>query len=115
MNPTEVALIAVLAVPLFAAALLAFLPQYRLGARINVAAAFFSFLAAMTLLFARPVPGNYLFIDDLNNVFITLTTFVGFTTSIFSASYIAHELEIGRLTPINLRFYHAMYQMLCSR
>ena len=41
-----------------------------------------------------------------------LTTFVGFTTSVFSASYIAHELEIGRLTPTYLRFYHAMYQML---
>ena len=41
-----------------------------------------------------------------------LTTFVGFTTSVFSASYIGHELEIGRLTPTYLRFYHAMYQVL---
>jgi hydrogenase-4 component F len=41
-----------------------------------------------------------------------LTTFVGFTTSVFSASYIGHELETGRLTPTNLRFYHAMYQTL---
>ena len=41
-----------------------------------------------------------------------LTTFVGFTTSIFSASYIDHELEIGRLTPPFVRFYHAMYQVL---
>ena len=41
-----------------------------------------------------------------------LTTFVAFTTSVFSASYIAHELEIGRLTPVQLRFYHAMYQIL---
>jgi hydrogenase-4 component F len=41
-----------------------------------------------------------------------LTTFVGFTTSVFSASYIEHELEIGRLTPKFLRFYHAMYQVL---
>ena len=41
-----------------------------------------------------------------------LTTFVAFTTSVFSASYIAHELEIGRLTPTYLRFYHAMYQVL---
>jgi hydrogenase-4 component F len=41
-----------------------------------------------------------------------LTTFVGFTTSIFSASYIGHELEIGRLTPPFVRFYHAMYQVL---
>jgi hydrogenase-4 component F len=41
-----------------------------------------------------------------------LTAFVGFTTSIFSASYLAHEIEIGRLTPAFLRFYHAMYQAL---
>src|SRR5205814_257504 len=53
-----------------------------------------------------------LFIDDLNNVFIVLTTFVAFTTSVFIASYIGHELEIGRLTPGHLRFYHAMYQTL---
>jgi hydrogenase-4 component F len=45
-------------------------------------------------------------------VFIVLNTFVAFTTSAFSASYIAHELEIGRLTPTYLRFYHAMYQVL---
>ena len=50
--------------------------------------------------------------DDLNKVFIVLTTFVGFTTSVFSASYIGHEIEIGRLTPAFVRFYHAMYQVL---
>ena len=50
--------------------------------------------------------------DDLNIVFIVLNSFVGFTTSVFSASYIAHELEIGRLTPFHLRFYHAMYQLM---
>jgi len=63
-------------------------------------------------MFVRPQPGPYLLIDDLNNVFIVLTTFVGFTTSVFSATYISHELEIGRLTPMFLRFYHAMYQVL---
>jgi hydrogenase-4 component F len=41
-----------------------------------------------------------------------LTTFIGFTTSVFSASYIGRELEIGRLTPPFVRFYHAMYQVL---
>ena len=45
-------------------------------------------------------------------MFIVLNTFVGFTTSVFSGSYIAHELETGRLTPAYLRFYHAMYQTL---
>ena len=41
-----------------------------------------------------------------------LSTFVGFTTSVFSASYIGHELETGRLTPGYLRFYHAMFQLM---
>jgi hydrogenase-4 component F len=31
---------------------------------------------------------------------------------VFSASYIGHEIEIGRLTPRFVRFYHAMYQVL---
>jgi hydrogenase-4 component F len=43
---------------------------------------------------------------------VMLTTFVGFTTSIFSASYIGHELAIGRLTPTFLRSYHALYQAM---
>src|SRR6202041_4179264 len=56
--------------------------------------------------------GQYLLIDDLNVVFVVLTNFVGFTTSAFSASYIGHELETGRLTQGYLRFYHAMYQLM---
>src|SRR6185437_12501228 len=105
--------IAVLMIPLGAAALLAILPGYWLAARVNVAAAFLSLVAALSLLFrAQAAPGDYLIVDDLNVVFIALNTFVGFTTSVFSASYVAHELEIGRLTPTYLRFYHAMYQVL---
>jgi hydrogenase-4 component F len=103
---------AVLAVPLAAAALLALLPGYRLSAGLNMLASLLTFLAATTLAFVRPAPGPLLFIDDLNVVFIVLSTFVGFTTSAFSASYIGHELHTGRLTPIYLRFYHAMYQLM---
>jgi hydrogenase-4 component F len=103
---------AVLAIPAIAAALLAILPGYRLTARLNVLATLLTFIAAFSLFFKRPTPGPYILIDDLNNVFVVLTTFVGFTTSAFSASYIDHELEIGRLTPTFLRFYHAMYQVL---
>ena len=95
-----------------AAALLVALPGYRLGATLNVIATLATLLAAVSLFFGRPPPGRYLLVDDLNNVFIVLTTFVGFTTSVFSASYIAHEIEIGRLTPTFVRFYHAMYQVL---
>jgi hydrogenase-4 component F len=102
----------VLLVPAFAAALLALLPGYRVTARLNVLATALTLICAVSLLFVRPPPSPYLLLDDLNGTFIVLTTFVGFTTSIFSASYISHELDIGRLTPPFVRFYHAMYQLL---
>ena len=104
---------AVLVIPVVAAAVLSVLPGYRLTARLNVLASFLTLLAALSLFLAdRPQPGQYMFVDDLNIVFIVLNTFVGFTASVFSAGYIGHELETGRLTPANLRFYHAMYQIM---
>jgi hydrogenase-4 component F len=104
---------AILLIPISAAAVLALLPGYVLTARLNVLAAGLTMLAAFSLLVVdRPAPGPYLFVDDLNIVFITLGTFVAFTTSVFSATYIGHELATGRLTPVYVRFYHAMYQVL---
>jgi hydrogenase-4 component F len=103
---------AVLLVPALGAALLAVLPDDRIGARLNVVVSFLTLACALVLLGERPAPGPFLIVDDLNAVFILLSTLVGFTTSVFSASYIAHELEVGHLTPAYLRFYHAMYQTL---
>jgi hydrogenase-4 component F len=106
------ALTGVLVIPAVAAGLLAMLPGYRLTARLNVLATLLTFLTAVSLFVVEPSFGSYLLVDDLNKVFIVLTTFVGFSTSVFSASYIGHEIEIGRLTPTFVRFYHAMYQAL---
>lgn len=108
-NPVSTLLL----IPLLTAPLLALLPGYKISARINVLASLATLLAASSLFFLdRPAPGNYLLVDDLNIVFIVLNTFVAFTTSVFSASYIGHELETGRLPLSYLRFYHAMYQIL---
>ncbi|WOJ90649.1 hydrogenase 4 subunit F [Methylocapsa polymorpha] len=113
MNPLSInGVTLVLAIPAAAGALLGLLPGYRLSAQINVLASFGTFVAALSLFIAKPAPGPYILVDDLNIVFIVLNTFVGFTTSVFSASYIGHELESGRLAPAHLRFYHAMYQAL---
>jgi hydrogenase-4 component F len=108
LDPTAIVLI----IPAAAALILALLPDYRVSALVNVLATFLAFAAALLLLGGRPAAGSYLFVDDLNVVFIVLSTFVGFTTSAFSASYIQHELATGRLTPLYLKFYHAMYQCL---
>jgi len=106
------ALFGVLGVPLVAAVVLALVPSYRVSARLNVLASLAAFAASLLMLWHRPPTGPLMLVDDLNIVFIVLSTFVGFTTSVFSASYIGHELATGRLTPTYLRFYHAMYQVM---
>jgi hydrogenase-4 component F len=105
-------LAALLLIPLAGAVVMAALPWTRRAAVINAAFSFATLLAAATLLFARPESTVFLFVDDLNVYLVVLTSFVAFTAAWFSASYIAHELEIGRLTPASLRFYHMMYQLL---
>jgi hydrogenase-4 component F len=97
---------------LVAAAILALVSDDRLSARLNILASGIAFFFALLLFHARPPTTTLLIADDLNTVFIALNTLVGFTTSIFSASYIGHELETGRLTPGYLRFYHAMFQLM---
>ncbi len=111
-DPGGLAVAAILVVPAAAAALLAVLPDDRTTAWLNALASLATLAAALVLLAARPAPGPFLIVDDLNVVFILLSTFVGFTTAVFSRSYIGHELETGHLTPAYLRFYHAMYQVL---
>jgi hydrogenase-4 component F len=108
MTPVD----ALLIIPAIAVLVLALMRNYRLGAALNVLASGASFAAGVALLFAQRSRSDLIIVDDFNIYLITLTTFVGFTTSIFSASYIAHEIETGHLTPAFLRFYHAMYQAL---
>jgi hydrogenase-4 component F len=103
---------AVLWIPAVAVVVLAFVPSYRLGAALNVLASALTFAAGLSLLVAERARTDILIIDDFNIYLVALTTFIGFTTSIFSASYIGHELEVGHLTPVSLRFYHALYQAM---
>jgi hydrogenase-4 component F len=107
-GPVEV----ILAVPAIAIVVLALISSYRVGAALNIVACAVTFGAAIALLFTGHPRSDLIIIDDFNIFLVILTTFVGFTTSIFSASYLAHEIGTGRLTPAFLRFYHAMYQAL---
>jgi hydrogenase-4 component F len=106
------ALEALLLIPAVAVPVLALVSDYRLGAIVNVIACALTFGAGVALLFAARRRGDLLIVDDFNIFFVVLTTLVGFTTSIFSATYIAHEIDTGRITPVFLRFYHAMFQAM---
>ncbi|MBV8497598.1 MAG: hydrogenase 4 subunit F [Gammaproteobacteria bacterium] len=111
-DPGTMALTALLAVPASGALLLAAIPRYRLSASVNVALCAVTLVSAAALYAYRPAPSLYLLVDDVNTVFLIVGALVGFTTSVFSAGYIAHELQTRRLKPRDLRFYHAMYQLL---
>lgn len=49
-------------------------------------------------------------IDSFNVYLIVLTAFIGLTTAIFSAPYMEHEKERGKLTEKRLKLYYSMYQ-----
>lgn len=96
-----------------ATALLALvLPGVRLPAAINAGSAALTFVAAASLLWDRTEAGPFLRVDEFSLVFVVLNTFVAFTTALYSAGYIAHEQDAGRLTAAQARLYHAMYQAL---
>ena len=100
----------VLAIPLLAALGLVLVPGYRKPARLNIAASAATFLASLSLFFVEPAATTLFVLDAFNIYLIALTAFVGLTTSLFSAGYIGHEIRIGKLKPLQLRFYHSMYQ-----
>jgi hydrogenase-4 component F len=104
------AVYAVAGIPVISGLLLALIPGYRITAIGNVIASGLTFMASLTFLAMPPIVENYVILDSLNTFFIVLNTLVGFTTSAFSASYIGHEIKTGHLTPLFVRFYHALFQ-----
>jgi hydrogenase-4 component F len=107
-----VALAGVLVVPAFGVVVLAAIPRYRAAATLNVMLSALTLASASLLYWHRPEPTRYLLVDDVNTVFLIIGALVGFTTSVFSAGYIAHELQARHLRRRDLRFYHGMYQLL---
>jgi hydrogenase-4 component F len=108
----DLALAGLLGFPALGVLLLTAISRYRIAAPLNVVLCGLTLVAAALLYTHRPEPTLYLLVDDFNTVFLIVGALVGFTTSWFSAGYIAHELQGRRLKRRDLRFYHAMYQLL---
>lgn len=106
MNP----LIPILVIPALAALLTIPIAVYQSAARINVLASVLTFVASLGLLVGRPETTPFFLVDDLNTYLIILTTLIACTTSLFSAPYLAQEIAAGKLTQLDVRYYHAMYQ-----
>jgi len=110
-------LLAVLLIPLAAGALLALVGSRPAAPAVNLAASAATFAAACALTLQvivggpMQVLGGQFFLDPFNVFLVTLTSFVGMTTAMFSRPYMRIEQDRGRLTPARLRLYHSMYQL----
>ncbi len=106
-----------LGAPMLGAVLLTVLGAHRRAPDLNVGCSLLTFLAACALTARVISQGDLLvareqfFIDPFNVFLVTLTAFVGLTTSLFSRPYMMIEAQHGRLSPGRLRLYHSMYQL----
>ncbi|MFP5205125.1 MAG: hydrogenase 4 subunit F [Acidobacteriota bacterium] len=110
-------LLLVLGIPLLGTLLLAFLGARRLAAELNIGVSLATLMATamLALRVVRSGPlvlGNgQFFVDSFNIFLVVLTALVGFTTAVFSRSYMRVETRHRHLTPLRLRLYHSMYQL----
>jgi len=106
-----------LGAPMLGAILLAVLGARRSAPDLNAVFSLLTFLAACALTARVISQGDLLvgreqfFVDPFNVFLVTLTAFVGLTTSLFSRPYMRIEAQHGRLSPGRLRLYHSMYQL----
>jgi hydrogenase-4 component F len=112
--------IALIGLPLAGALLLAVIGENRRAPEINVAFSLATFIAACALTARVIVEGNLvlihkqIFVDAFNVFLVTLTAFVGLTTSLFSRPYMRVESEHRRVRAAQLRLYHSMYQLFMA-
>ncbi len=102
--------------PLLGGLVLGLVRPMRVAGWLNLAFCALSFAAS--LLLARDLlatqggvyTGHGLHVDAFNLPLIVLTSFVGMTTAIFSRRYMREMYDHGRVTPLRMRVYHAMFQ-----
>ncbi|NMG45388.1 hydrogenase 4 subunit F [Aromatoleum toluvorans] len=110
-------LLLVLATPLLGGVLLALWGDRERAGELNAAMSLLTLAASvwLTVIVVRDGPlmvwGEWFFVDPLNVFLVTLTAFVGFTTSLFSRPYMRIERDHGKMTPGRMRLFHSMYQL----
>lgn len=107
----------ILAIPLLGSMLMGLIGHRELAPEVNTGLSLGTMIAvvilSMEVLSTGPsfAFGESFHVDSLNGLLITLTAFVGLTTSLFSRSYMRVERDIGRMTSVRMRIYHSMYQL----
>jgi len=110
-------LLILLGIPLLGGLWQAWFGGAERSAEVNVAISLGTFAAGVVLT-ARVVADGpmlvwdeWFFIDPFNVFLVALTSFVGFTTSLFSRPYMRIEHHHKRINTARLRLYHSMFQL----
>jgi hydrogenase-4 component F len=107
----------ILATPLLGGLLLAIFGHKSNAPELNSAMSFATLIASVLLTVRVISEGSItafseqFFVDSFNVLFVTLTAFVAFTTSLFSRPYMRIERVHGKIGPNRLRLYHSMFQL----
>ncbi len=107
----------VLGIPLAGGLLMGLIGDRRIAAEINVVVGLATFIAGMRLAMNVVAQGpmvvinEWFFVDSFNVFLVALTTFVTFTTTLFSRPYMRNEQDKGKLSPNMMRLYHSMFQI----
>ena len=110
-------LLLVLFTPLAGGLILGLIGQRDVALEVNVGFSLVTFIAAGWLT-AKIIAGGpvfafdkLFFVDPLNVFLVSLTAFIGLTTSLFSRPYMRVERDHGKMTPGRIRLYHSMFQL----
>lgn len=107
-----------LIIPILATLILAVTGARRISAYLNMACSFITFCVAIIagvhsfIHPSLPVANQYhwFYLDSLSIFLLILTTFISFTTSWFSISFLQEDIVQRKLSRRSLRFYHSFYQ-----
>jgi hydrogenase-4 component F len=110
--------------PLLAAAIVFLLPSrapsLRLFECVHVASIAFVLVLSIKML-GQVVDGNnltalgdWLYVDSLGVIFLTLIGVVGFLTGLYSLSYIRHDVESGALDVGKVKLYYGFFNLFLS-
>lgn len=116
-------LLLLLSCPLVCAALMAIIPSkvhkgiFEFIHVISVISTFI--IGAMTVI---PVFGgqtafalaNWLSIDTLSAIFVSLIVLIGLCTGIYSISYVSHDVETGKMDGVQVKMYYAFFSLFIS-
>lgn len=110
-------LLILLALPFIGSFILAIIGDRKIAYDFNVIASGATFIAGIFLAMDVYYEGSlliwndYFLVDAFNVYLAVLTSFVSFTTAIFSRRYMRRERENGKVGHRAMRFYHTMFQL----